>query len=78
MSYTVQVTADSTGKWYGNSLHFATSQEATWYASDLSWRWTAVRDTRIVETADDVNARVVKNKLQHWKALPDGTGLWVS
>jgi len=55
MSYIPEVIADSTGKWIGNALRFATKAEAEAYVQDLMWRWTAVRDTRVVESADPVN-----------------------
>jgi hypothetical protein len=48
MSYAPQVIADSTGQWTGNGLRFATEQEAQSYVRDLEFRWTAVRDTRVV------------------------------
>jgi hypothetical protein len=54
-SYAAQVIADSTGEWVGNGLRFATKAEADAYVLDLQWRWTAVRDTRVVESQDPVN-----------------------
>lgn len=56
VSYAAQVIADSTGKWCGNSLRFATSQEADRYARNLTARWTAVRQHRVVESADPVTS----------------------
>ena len=55
MSYAPQVIADSTGQWIGNALRFETLQEAEQNAFDLMCRWTAVRDTRAVESPDPVN-----------------------
>lgn len=66
MSFKAEVIADSSGKWCGNALRFATAIEATAYASDLSTRWTAVRDKRVVESEDLVTARIVNNRLQRW------------
>ena len=47
--YKAEVIADSSGKWCGNGLQFETETEAETYAQDLSMRWTAVRDWRVVE-----------------------------
>ena len=54
--FTVEVdtaeSADSTGKWSGNGLRFATKAEAEAYARDLEWRWTSVRRWRVVKVGD--------------------------
>lgn len=57
MSWKPEVIADSTGEWCGNALRFATEQEAKDNVFDLAMRWTAVRDTRVVECDDPVNYR---------------------
>ena len=62
-SYAPEVIADFTGKWYGNALRFATKQEAEANVSDLAFRWTSVRDTRVVESDDPVNYRWVNGEL---------------
>lgn len=54
MSYAAEVIADASGKWVGNQLRFATREAAEAYARDLAWRWTLVRDTRVVESSDPV------------------------
>jgi hypothetical protein len=54
-SYAAEVIADNTGEWVGNGLRFATRAEAEAYVLDVQWRWTAVRDTRVVESKDAVN-----------------------
>jgi hypothetical protein len=54
MSFKVEVIADSSGKWCGNALRFSTREEARAYAMDLMWRWTSVRETRVVECDDPV------------------------
>jgi hypothetical protein len=54
-SYKPEVIADSTGKWIGNSLRFATEQEALDNVRDLEMRWFSVRETRVVESDDPVN-----------------------
>lgn len=51
----MEVIADSSGEWVGNALVFATKAEAERHASDLFSRWTAVRQTRVVETDEPVN-----------------------
>jgi hypothetical protein len=55
MSWKPEVQTDSTGKWYGNALRFATKEEAEAQVSDLYSRWTAVRVTRVVESDDPIN-----------------------
>ena len=56
MSFKPEVLADSSGVWAGNVLRFATRPEAEAYVKDLAWRWTAVRETRVIESADPVNS----------------------
>lgn len=57
MSWSPEVVADSSGKWSGNALRFASESEARAYVKDLEWRWTSVRDTRVVESDDPVSHR---------------------
>jgi hypothetical protein len=63
MSYKpeVQVVGEST--WDGNSLRFATFQEADTYAADLAMRWTAVKDIRVTESTDPVNYAIIDKKV---------------
>lgn len=56
MSFRPEVIADRSGQWAWNALRFDTREEAEEYVADLSVRWTAVRDTRVTETDDPVNA----------------------
>ena len=63
MSWKPEVIADNSGKWCGNALRFATREEAESQVRDLSWRWTAVRDTRVVESPDPVNYRYANGAL---------------
>lgn len=63
MSYEPQVIADSSGKFVGNALRFATEQEAEVYVRDLSVRWTLVRETRVIESPDPVNYKIVEGVL---------------
>jgi hypothetical protein len=57
MSFRPEVVADSSGTFVPNGLRFATEAEAQAYVKDLMWRWTAVRDTRVVECTDPVSYR---------------------
>jgi len=48
-------TAGNGDDWDGNALVFATKEEAEVYVLDLSMRWTAVTNTRVVETNEEIN-----------------------
>ena len=63
MSFKPEVIADSSGKWSGNALRFATRGEAEANVHDLMMRWFAVRDTRVVECDDPVNYSYTDHKL---------------
>ena len=54
-SYKPEVQTGHSDEWSANTLRFATRAEAEAYAFNLMCRWTAVRDTRVVESADAVN-----------------------
>ena len=62
MAWKPEVIADNTGKWAGNALRFATKEEAEANVLDLSMRWLAVRDTRVVEVDEPVNYRWIAGK----------------
>jgi hypothetical protein len=62
-SFKPEVTTDGSGKWSGNSLRFATREEAEASVNDLAWRWTLVRDTRTAESDDPVTHAWVDNAL---------------
>jgi hypothetical protein len=64
MSFKPEVIADTSRKWCGNALRFATREEAEANVRDLTMRWFAVRDTRIVESDDAVNYRYVDGRLE--------------
>lgn len=51
-SYAPEVIADSSGKWCGNMLRFATREEAEASARNLAARWTLVRDWRAAPSDD--------------------------
>lgn len=71
MSYAPEVIADSSGKWAGNGLRFATREEAEAWVADLFMRWTLVRETRVVTSEDPVNYRLVDGAL---KSVEGGGG----
>lgn len=62
-SYAPEVIADSSGKWCGNGLRFATFGEADANVKDLYSRWSLVIDTRVVPSMDAPNYRWQEGKL---------------
>lgn len=64
MSWAPEVIADSSGKWCGNQLRFATKEEAEQNVYDLSMRWMMVRETRVVESTEPVNYQYIDGKLR--------------
>jgi hypothetical protein len=68
MSFKPEVIADSSGSWCGNALRFATREEAEANVRDLSMRWLAVRETRVVESADPVNYTYIHGILKEVRA----------
>jgi hypothetical protein len=64
MSFKPEVIADSSGKWVGNQLRFATREEAQANVCALMLRWFAVRDKRVVESDDPPNYRWVDGHLE--------------
>lgn len=56
MSWKPEVIADNSGKWAGNSLRFERFEDAHLYVLGLASRWTLVREVRVVESDDPVNA----------------------
>jgi len=63
-SYAPEVIADNSGQWCGNQLRFATKEEAEQNVFDLSMRWIAVRETRVVESDEPVNYTYHDRKLR--------------
>ena len=55
MSWKIEVVVDDSGEWEGDPLRFETQREALAYARDLEFRWSVVRDKRIVKSQDPVN-----------------------
>jgi hypothetical protein len=64
MSYKPEVKADNSGEWVGNNLRFATEGEAKQYVTDLAGRWTSVRETRVVESAEPVTYAWINGRLE--------------
>jgi hypothetical protein len=54
-SFAMEVIADSSGNWAGNSCRYATEDEAKDAGAELFSRWTAVREWRVVPSEDEVN-----------------------
>lgn len=63
MSWAPEVIADNSGQWVGYALRFATKAEAEANVLDLAMRWTAVRDTRAVESEEPVDSAWVNGRL---------------
>lgn len=55
MSWKIEVVMDDSGEWEGDGRRFATEEDALTRAHELEWRCAAVRDKRIVWSADPVN-----------------------
>lgn len=72
MSWKSEVIADNSGVWSSNALRFATAEEAKIYVADLSMRWLAVRETRVVESDDPVNYRIKNGRLESCDATSGG------
>ena len=54
--FKVEVIADNSGQWCGNGKRFDTQESAREYALDLQFRWTSVRDWRVVPTDETKQA----------------------
>jgi hypothetical protein len=63
MSWAPEVIADSSGQWVGNALRFATREEAEQNVQDLFFRWTVVREMRVVESEEPVTHAWVDGRL---------------
>jgi hypothetical protein len=59
-----EVIADTSGKWCGNALRFASREVAETNVRNLMMRWLAVRETRVVESDDPVNYRYINGRLE--------------
>jgi hypothetical protein len=55
MSYKAEVLTIGDTNYYGNGLRFRERAEAEAYALNLSKRWLAVKDYRVVESQDTPN-----------------------
>jgi hypothetical protein len=54
--YKVEVIADGSGKWCGNAIEHETAELAKEAALSLFYRWTAVREWRVVDAQGTVQA----------------------
>jgi hypothetical protein len=63
MRWKVEVIADSSGKWCGNAVRYASKAAAEIGSADLANRWLMVRDWRVVESDDPANYDIVNGKL---------------
>lgn len=72
-SWKAEVVADSSGEWTANAQRFATEDEARNYVANLYARWSSVRQTRVVESDDPVNAQWTGNSLGSLTPLPRAT-----
>jgi hypothetical protein len=55
MCWKIEVVVDDSGEWEGDPLRFETEQEALAYARNLEFRWSAVREKRIVKSEGAAN-----------------------
>ena len=63
MSWKVEVQTDSTSKWYGNAIRYASKAAAELGGADLAFRWTLVGAWRVVESDDPANYDIVNGEL---------------
>ena len=64
MSFKPMVSTDSSGKFYGTALAFATHEEALANARDLAGRWMLVLDFKAVESDEPVSHAYVDGVLE--------------
>jgi hypothetical protein len=55
MSWKPEVQTAGEDEWSGNALRFANKEDAEEWVLNLSYRWTAVTNTRVVESEDEPN-----------------------
>jgi hypothetical protein len=63
MSWKIEVVIDDSGEWESDPLRFESAREALAYARDLEFRWSAVRDKRVVKCEDPVNYSWPRHRL---------------
>ena len=73
MSFVVEVIADDSNKWCANRLRFTDENEALGYGRDLANRWTRVRQWRVSNSKDPVNARWAGRRLVFLEGPAHGT-----
>jgi hypothetical protein len=64
VSFKPEVQVFGSDNWVGNSLRFATREEADRYVVDLAMRWTAVRDVRVIEVDEPVTHYIANNTIE--------------
>ena len=62
-SHKPQVGDNSGVRWYGNSLRFATREEALANAKHLMGRWVLVQRTCVIESEDPVTHALIDGEL---------------
>lgn len=62
-SWKVEVIADSSGKWCGNAVRYASEEAAKAGGQDLANRWLLVRDWRVVPSDGKPNYDIVNGRL---------------
>jgi hypothetical protein len=55
MSFGYEVLTGRDPKWYGNSVRFATREEANSAGLNKLMAWTACEDFRVIESSDPAN-----------------------
>lgn len=58
------------GKWYDNTVTFATAEEAQQAADIKMWNWTMCDETRVVPSAKPVNYRIEDGAVVHIPGRP--------
>jgi hypothetical protein len=64
VSYVPEIIAYGETKWCASALRFGTRAEAEAYVRDLARRWTAVKETRVVESEDAPNFGLLGRKTE--------------
>ena len=54
-SFIGQVKTPGDTDWVGNGLRFGTREQAEAYVSDLAWKWSAVRETKVAQSEKEPN-----------------------
>lgn len=68
MSYKLGAKTAGDSEFVSNALCFETEKEAEDYGIDLSSRWTAVRETKVIVSDEPVNYRFINGQAER---IPD-------